>query len=399
MRRFIALTVLLTLIPAAAMAQEFTQDDNSASMRLGNDLYAAGNILTIMESVEDDLFIAGNRIAIRSTIGGDVHAAGSTITIDGTVKDDLRVVGGDVTISGTIEGDVLMAGGTIYLEPTAVIKGNLLGGGGTIRVEGTVEGNVKISGGDIAYLGTTIGTLEMQGETVTMNGIVQGDAAVAGQTLSIDPATTIGSNLHYWSNAGAVAIKANVTGEIVLDEALKMPERVRAQQSENKGIAAGILGAFSIIALLAAALSIGVFQFATKKFFIDSAQKLRTMPGMSLLFGLIFFVLTPIVILLLMITIIGFPIALAVGAAYFISVLFAQILAALVLARAAEQTWAKKKTKWHPTAIYFAALGIWMLFKILWFMPVLGWIIVVLTVTAAYGALLTIKWERFKQVA
>ncbi|GEM_PF-1767867 len=398
MKRLLTLSSVLFLIPVAVAAQQFSNDDNAAKMQLGNDIYTAGNFLNVTESVPDDLFIAGNQITVQADVGGDVLAAGSNLTINGAVGDDVRIAGGNVTVNGTIGGDLLLAGGTVYVGPDAVIEGNLLLGGGMVRIEGTIRGNAKVSGEDIVYLGTSTGTADLRGENITLRGSVGGNAIAAAKKLTIDPAARIGGELRYWSRSGVQEIGASVAGTSVYDEALKMREPVSEEEPTSAGVV-GILGIISLFALFSAALSIAVFQFSTRTFIIDSAMRLRTGPGMSVLWGLIFFLLTPIVILLLMITIIGLPLALAVAACYFLTLLFAQILTAMVLARWAEKQWSTKKKPWHPVAVYFAALGIWILLKFLWVIPFLGWIIVVLAVFAGFGAVLSVKWERFKQVA
>jgi hypothetical protein len=397
MKRLIALSSIIFLIPVAVVAQQFSKNDNAAQMRLGNDVYAAGNFLNITDAIEDDLFLVGNQITVQAEVGGDLHAMGSNLTVNGNIADDVRIAGGNVTVNGTIGGDLLVAGGTVYIGPNAIIEGNLLMGGGEVRIEGIVRGNSRISGGDVVFLGTTTGTANIRGENVILSGTVGDSAIVAANTLTIDPTTTVGGDLSYLSRDGEKTIEANVAGTTTFDPSLARKDRTREPQIAG-GIPAALLGAISLFALFSAALSIGVFQFATKKFFIDCATRLRSSPGMSLLWGLIYFLLTPIVILLMMITIIGIPLALAVTACYMISLLFAQVLTAMVLARLAEKQWATKKKPWHPVAIFFAALGMWILIKLLWVIPVLGWLIVVLTVFATYGAVLSVKVERYKKV-
>lgn len=399
MKRFIALASIFVLIPMTVTAQQISKDENAVYMRLGNDIYAAGNFLNITENVADDLFLAGNHITVQSAVGGDLHAVGSNLTINGNIADDMRIFGGNVTVNGTIGGDLLLAGGTAYIGPNAVIEGNVLLGGGSVRIEGTIRGSMKLAGDDIAFLGTTRGAADIRGETVMMNGSVGGDTVLAGRTLTIDPATTIGGNLQYWSNAGTMDINATVGGSTTMNDALKRMERTQRHVKDSTSFAARMIGAISLFAVLSAALSIGVLQFSTKKFFIDVATRLRSAPGMSLTWGLIYFLLTPIVLLFIMITFIGIPLALALGAIYCISVLFAQVLTAMILARTAEKQWAPKKKQWHPAAVFFAALGIWIVMKFLWLIPVLGWIIVVLTVMTGIGAMLSVKWERFQQIA
>ncbi len=399
MKRFaLPALALAALLPAVAFAQQFSKDDNAALMRLGNDLYGAGNFLTITEAVADDLFVTGNQIAVQADVGGDVHAAGSSISLQGTIGDDARIAGGNVTVNGTVRGDLLVFGGTVYVAPGSVIEGNILAAGGTIRIEGTVRGTLKVNGGEIALTGTTGGNADVRGDRVRISGSMGGDVVAVGTTLAIDPATQVGGDLRYWTAEGEQTVTATVAGSTVFDEQLRRAERGTARE-RAPGALAGFLGVLSLFALFSAALTIGVFQLATRTFFIDAALALRKQTGFSLLWGVLYFLVTPLIILLLLITLIGIPLAVALALCYVISLLFAQVLTAMVLARWAEVQWpANKRKRWHPAGVFFAALGIWILLKLLWVIPVIGWLVVIVAVFAGYGALLSVKVERYKKV-
>ena len=83
-----------------------------------------GNVtIAADETIDDDLFIAGETVTIRGVINGDVYAAGGTVDIDGVVNGDVLAAGGMVTISGQIKDDVRVAGGQVTIS-NAIIGDN-----------------------------------------------------------------------------------------------------------------------------------------------------------------------------------------------------------------------------------------------------------------------------------
>jgi cytoskeletal protein CcmA (bactofilin family) len=292
-RSSLALLCILGLLPVAAMAQQFTQQRNQAAMRLGNDLYTAGNLLTIGESVPDDLLVAGNRITITGPVGGDVLTAASNLQINAGVGGDVRVLAGDAFLNGNVAGDVIAIGGTVIIGPDAVIDGNIVALGGQIELAGSVAGNVLARGGSIAFTGSAGGSADIRGDDVHVSGAIAGNARTAGNDLDIDAAASIGGDLTFWSLAGEEQeIAGTVTGATAYNPDLRRTDP--ALQRRNFGMFTGILGVVSLFSLFSAALAIGLFQFLTRTLFTDSAARLQTAPGWSILWGLIYFVLTPL---------------------------------------------------------------------------------------------------------
>ena len=107
----------LLLIPIAAGAR-LTQSDLV--------LVRADDVVT------EDLYAAGNRITVEGRIEGDLIAAAfEDILISGEVTGDVTVVAGRVTITGTVGGSVRVAAGRVRVggsvaEDVAVVVGGLL---------------------------------------------------------------------------------------------------------------------------------------------------------------------------------------------------------------------------------------------------------------------------------
>lgn len=101
--------------------------------------------------------------------------------------------------------------------------------------------------------------------------------------------------------------------------------------------------------------------------------------------------------LLWYIGIIGVPVGLLLLFNYIILILLATVITSLVAAH-----WINNRFhyQWGFWKLVFAALGIFMVLKLISLMPFLGWFIVLLAICMAFGALLqNINWKRKQHVA
>jgi hypothetical protein len=89
----------------------------------------------------DDVRIAANeRVKNLEVLGGDV-------VVKGEITEDVRVLGGDVTLAGPVGGDVELLGGDMKIESS--VRGTVQMIGGDLDIAGVVHGDVLIRGGDL----------------------------------------------------------------------------------------------------------------------------------------------------------------------------------------------------------------------------------------------------------
>lgn len=387
-----ALGIVLTTSTAFAAVTTKEGNDN-IEMRFGNDFYGAGNSVGVMQSEPDDVFAAGNRIIVTGEIGGDVNAAGSNVTINGIVHDDVRIFAGDATINGDVEGDVMMFGGTLYIAEGSSISGSILVAGGEITINGDIFGDANIYGGSVKLNGDIEGTVYVRSENVAIAGMIGGNTTISAQTLKLNDGTTIRGDLNYWQGEGEIDSTGKVMGTATFDSELEQKKPIN--EAEAAGMLAALLAAVTIVSILYAALMIGVFMLVTRTFFIDAAKKLHTQPWWALLTGFLYFAAMPFAILLLMITFIGIPLALMLLAFYVFSIIFAKVIASIVFTRWFEL---RSKKKWHPAAVYFGAIGMYIVLSLLSIIPFVGWLICLFVCVMAFGAFEMVKFERVKKI-
>ncbi len=379
---------LCTITPVAFAA---TGNDTVVT-NVGNERYVFGGSVTVNQPVAGDLTVAGGTVVVNAPVKGNVQAAGGTITLENIVQGNVRVAGGTIDITNNVNGNLVVAGGTVRIHAEAIIGGSILIMGGDTTIDGTVHGSVKVRGGSATVNGTLRGDADIETQNYMQNGHILGNTVLSSQVINFGPTATIAKNLRYWNTTGKKDFGTVVAGTSTFDTSLALHD---APEHGAAGFFAAILAAFTVYILLSAALVLGLLLLMTKTFFRDASKILAKKPGKSFLHGLLFFLATPIIVVVLLITVIGLPIALAVALMYVISIVFAKLLAAMVLARWTE-TYYKKK--WSDIVVFFVALGLYIVLRLLTFIPILGWIVVFATVATTFGALLQAKYDRYKRV-
>ncbi len=359
---------------------------------VGNDRYVGGSDVSVNQPVTGDLLVGGGTVKVNAPVSGSIQALGGTVIIGNTVGGNVRVFGGTVIIMKNVKGNVVAAGGNIDIQKGVEVGGSVLTFGGQTTIDGNVTGNVTLHSGVMALNGIVRGNGDFQGDSVMMNGRIMGNTVIAARTITLGSAAQMDKNLQYWQVDGERTFDNAVKGTATFDPAMAMHD---PEQKTGFGMIAGIITALTIYSVLSGALMMGLFLLLTKTFFKDAAKTLKTKPGMSFLIGLLYFLVTPLATVLLLITVIGLPIAIAVALLFLLSIIFAKALTAMVFTRYIE---AQYKKKWNTWAIFGISLAIFLFLKMVALVPVVGWIITTAAVLIGYGAVLRVKYERYKKI-
>ncbi|WP_255198188.1 bactofilin family protein [Halorarius litoreus] len=268
---------------------------------------------------------------------GDIEAVGGSVVVRGTVDGDLTGVAGNVLIAGTVTGNVEMAAGSVTVTEGGEIGGDVNVATGSLLVDGTVLGSVTAGAGEI---------------------VLGPDARIAGD-LRYDPDATLSGN------------RGAVEGSIVADDSLVGDVTVGPVVPPIVFDVWGLLVGLAIGALLL----YGAPEFADRVTGMAVGEPLRS-GGV----GLLAVVLAPIVALVLVLTIIGIPLAL-VGAILFgivvwIGSLYGRLAVGVWLARLLDQ-----ESRAATLLLGFGAVFVVGL------VPVLGGLVQAVVALLGFGAL------------
>ena len=352
--------------------------DDAVSHQFGSDHFSAGGVVNLTDSVAGDAFLAGGHVNIASEVGGDLVAAGGEVSVGGGIGDDLYAAGGNVKVDAMVTGNARIAGGDVEVGPATVIAGS-----------------ASLTGGQVAFDGNTHGYLSASAASVRLNGEVHGDAEVRSEDLTIGPDTRIGGKLIYRGpRAPVVPEGAVIAGGVEFREtqASQYLEQTREPVRETVSWVGSVLWFIGVF--VAATLFLLVFPgFATR-----AADAIGREPWRVLGLGLAVLVCVPFVAVILLITIIGIPLALLSIPLYLLLLFLGWVTAALFVAHrglALVRPGREVTLGWRLLALLVALIVLSMLRQL----PFLGGLIGLVALVAGIGALVWAAWSRREPTA
>jgi len=321
--------------------------------------FAAGQRVIINGTINGDAYIAAGQVEINGVVNGDLLVAGGDLEIGGSITDDLRAAGGNVRINGSVGKNASVAGGNITVRPTASIKGGLLVACGTLTQGGSVEKDLLAAMGQM-----------------DVTGSVGKNTDAFGGRLTVTRGASIGGNLTavLTEKDRSEIAEGAVKGSISLRQREEAPARILGIPSGRFIWKAFWFGSFMVTGL--------VFFLFSRKTFADYGAAALNGFGLSLLWGLALVIGTPIVVIILCITLIGIPPGLILLALYFIVLYLSQLSAGLV---AGMRLFGLNATSgW---ILYFAFVVGTLIYQGLSLIPVLGILLEVFVLLLGSGAI------------
>lgn len=391
MKRILILSLLTSIYTASFAFHVQWGRTIVISKPLYEDVYIAGGNVVINAPVYGDVIIAGGTLNLNDTIANDLIVAGGTVTINGYVGDDIRCAGGELKVLKNVGGDLVITGGRIDVANNVMVFGGVMASGGELMLNGTVQEKVKATGGEVSFNGVAAKDFECRSNKLVMNGVVHGPAVLAARTMQVGKDAAFYNNVRYWNKKGSVDFGQSLKqGRASFDSGLKM--------SGNEWY---YLGAASLLGLVwyvgTVFLFIVLIQYLFSKTLKKAGHTVSQSMAKSLLWGFLFFIGMPLAIVLLFVTVIGIPIGLMLVFFYIGIIILATLTAALVIAN-----WYNDRfeANWGFWQIVFSALILFILFKLISFTPLFGWLIMAVIAFISFGSILrNIEWRKPHKVA
>lgn len=302
LKTLIVFFTFIVIFPSITTASDFRGGDKLVIAKgevINDDIYFAGSSVIVDGIINGDLLAAGSEIKVTGTINGSIMAVAGSIIITGNVTNDIRAAGGQVRVGGEVGDNVLVFTGQFILEKDARIARDMTLGAGKTVIDGTVNGNINGGVSDLQMRGTVKGNVTLEIE----------------DNISIFPGAVIGGDLVY-SAPNQGEISGTVSGKTTYKESPAKKEDVISRMEGE------IIG--YIMLLLIGIVSLILVPELTKKI----SDMVSVKPFKNLLWGLIFLIITPIVAIVLLITIIGIPLSLILLAIYIILIYVSRIYVA-----------------------------------------------------------------------
>lgn len=348
--------VLLVIVPvmawtSVANAQRFASNIEE-DQKVHSSLYSSGKTIDIRGEIFGDVFCAGQTVNIEAVVHGDILCAGIDVSISGKVDGDIRVGGQVVSIDADVAQNVTVAGMTFSLDADAKVGQDLTVTGDNLTIKGSVGRDIVISGNAVA-----------------LNGSVGRNVSLKSERVNIRNKAVIAGNVTYTA----------VNKPVLADDAKLQGEMRHIAPSKHEGgsvfdFRTYLLALFSlvIIGLLLALLF--------PQFLVRTSDRIRRSIWKVLLIGAVASALIPLLGLVLGISVVGIPLAifLLVGGAFGVALSgpITGYYAGRLIFRDSNQ---------HPALI--AAVG-GAVVVTTYFIPVVGFVFLVLAFWLGLGALL-----------
>jgi len=357
---------LFFIAPISVQAFELRTENivtiNKDEVIEGN-LYTTASSLIIDGEIEGDVFCIAGSITINGDVSGDVICAGNTIDINGFIEGSVRVIGNSITINNSIDKNLQAIGLSINLEKEAEVGWDMFVAGEYAEVAGFVGGDLHGGIANILISGEVKKDIKLQLDNRKEKGV-----------LNITSDALIGGNVFY--TAGT---KGTISEEAIIDGEIKHSFYKKEKADSNFWLFFG--GLVSVFAALVVGLVlISIARKPIKK--IISIIKNEVGPSFG--FGSVAFFLTPIIVVLLIITIIGLPLAVILILLWAILLYLSKIIFGIFIGDYILKKYLKKKSK---SLIWSMILGV----VVLWFfsdLPFIGWIFCLMSILWGLGGIL-----------
>jgi cytoskeletal protein CcmA (bactofilin family) len=361
------LGVLFIKSPTALAQTNFRNEENITLNKddvVNDNYFAAGQYVNLDGIVNGDAYLAGSNITVNGTVNGDVFAAGGSINIKGKVLGNIRSTGGQINISGEVGKNVLTLGGQIILNNNSKVAGSLTAAGGNIEINTPINKSIQVAAG-----------------TLTIANIINGNVTYAGERLVLANNAVIKGDLTYYSDNDVVINSGSaITGQVTKH---LIPQNVQPRNTNTtRHAVSAFFGFWSLISFISA-LVLGLLLIRLfPNLFLSINKSINEKFLNNLGVGLLTVILTPAIMLVLIITVMGIPLAFILLMIFILFLYIAKLFTALYIGRLITL----KLTNSQSLVIaYLIGLIIYYFIGII---PLFGWLLQTIFNLAAIGALI-----------
>ncbi len=296
-------------------------------------------------------------------------APAAPVYAQGSPRDGKVIIGQDFTLKSgeTLNGDLVVIGGAVTIEQGAAVQGDVVVVGGSLKMDGQATGNAVVIGGVVAM-----------GDQSS----VSGDLVTIGGTLQRAPGATVGGNVV--TNLPPPNLKLPIAPSApaaALPPALPKPPALPAGFGAV-GAGVGILVQAALLAGLAMLLTLFLHPQLDRV-----AQAVTRQPFVSGSIGLLTTIVAPIAIVILAVTILLIPVALAAAILLALAWLFGIVALGMEVGdrftKAIHRTWEPVLSTGAGTFLLSLAVGLVNQ------VPCVGWLAPVIVGLVGLGAAVT----------
>ena len=297
-----AIVLMALMMPSGAAAAEVRHGDPNYVVPAGevvhNDLIVVGEYVTIDGDVDGDLIAVTQELIVNGHVKGDVLVAARQVRITGTVEGNLRSWTESVQLDGAVAKNVTAWSAHVVLGPKSVVLGSFIGSAGAIELDGAIAKEITTFSG-----------------FARLNGIASSNSSIHAGQVTIGPHEQARGTMRVESRHPPIldpAAKLSSPLQFTLEK--RGPDYTSAVYYWHQVLKWGASFIFGLAILLLMPEFFAETMRATSRFYITAGGV-----------GFLVLIATPVVAVIMGITIVGLGVAIALALLYAVSIYAAQI--------------------------------------------------------------------------
>ncbi|MCL4208515.1 hypothetical protein KJZ63_02690 [Patescibacteria group bacterium] len=329
-----------------------------------------GEEQVIDENLVGDVYVFAGKVEINGNIDGDLMVLGGTVVLNGDVTQDVRAGAGTIYVNGQIGQNLTVGAGQIYFGEKALIGNSVVAAGGDVNLDGQTTGKVLLGGGAARLAGKYGSDVHAQADTFkVMPGVVVAGSLIADAYTSADVAPD------------AQVMKENMV-KVVPPEQKNRPQREEKMRSVGGVLVKAVMMEF-LFKLLIGFVSGSILIYFLPKLVKAAKNQVLLAPMANFGWGLVYLFMTPIVILLTLVSVVAMPIAGLLVLIYLGSMMVAHTVVAVALG---DKLVHGANVKMFKNPYLSFGVGLLVL-RLVCFLPLLGWMVGFVSFTIGMGTL------------
>ena len=328
--------------------------------------YRMGERVVVDDLINGDLFCVGNSVVIDAIVNGDVICAGGTVIIRGDVSSDIRILANTITLDGNVKGNATLIGGSVTIGKNAV-----------------VGEDSSITAQQINHAGSIGRDAIMRAQTVNVQGNIGRQLQLYHTNATIGDTAAIGT-IRYTSPNGLTlpqSLQNIPVHQMPIDIAYRATDAL-----SSTAIVAALMYIGLFLSLLLTALGVA---FLFPRSLEDSIFYANKQPVTTAAAGLIAIVVVPVALMLLMVSVVGIPLALIIGSLFLAVVL----LSAPFVAHFIGNLFFSERS--HPIRALVGAIILIMLYVI----PIINIFVAIAVTIFGTGLIIRVATKRYTTAA
>lgn len=277
------------------------------------------------ETVDDTLVATGNTVRMDGVINGDLLAVGRNVEVRGTIKGDLVSLAKRTVVSGTVEGHIYTFSESLDLD--GQLGHSLYGFAQSLRVDdrGHVSEGIVAAAGDVSLEGEVKRSVNLLATGhAEVSGSVGRDLTMSGVSLTLTNTARVGGNLIArvrQLQQVQIADGATIAGKRDIQVRVRESQFARPRFYFHQAV---WFAAAMLVGWLGLVLFPGFFRATTQAV---GGGWLSLGLGLGVLAGV------PVAMVVIAITLVGFPISLMLLALYLAAIYLAKVWVGAFLGR------------------------------------------------------------------